>query len=83
MPTGKVEVAFEFTPDGKQLIGSGTGRLFINGVIAGERHFERFGGFARRETLDVGEETGSTVSPDYQAPFRFSGTLEKVTVNLK
>jgi arylsulfatase len=35
------------------------------------------------ETLDVGEDTGTPVSEDYQVPFRFSGELKKVTVQLK
>lgn len=34
------------------------------------------------ETMDIGEDTGTPVSEDYQVPFRFTGTIEKVVVNL-
>jgi hypothetical protein len=32
--------------------------------------------------LTCGANPGSPVSPDYQAPFRFTGTLHTVTVDL-
>lgn len=35
------------------------------------------------ETLDIGEDTGTPVSEDYKTPFKFTGELEKVTVELK
>jgi arylsulfatase len=34
------------------------------------------------ETLDIGEDTGTPISEDYQAPFKFTGELEKVTIQL-
>ena len=34
------------------------------------------------ETLDIGEDTGTPVSEDYHVPFKFTGTLNKVVVNL-
>ena len=34
------------------------------------------------ETLDIGEDTGTPVSEDYQVPFRFSGGIEKVTIQI-
>ena len=41
--------------------------------------------FTASETLDVGVDLGSPVSLDYfdRAPFKFDGTIEKVTVELK
>ncbi len=85
LPVGRSTVSFEFTGDaGQKRHGGGTGRLTVDGKPAGEVRFERFGGFfgSDTETLDVGEERGSTVSPAYEAPFRFTGKLEKVTVEL-
>jgi arylsulfatase len=35
------------------------------------------------ETLDCGEDTGTPVSEEYRTPFKFTGELTKVTVNLK
>ena len=34
------------------------------------------------ETLDVGEDTGTPVSEDYQVPFKFTGDLKKVAIQL-
>ena len=34
------------------------------------------------ETLDIGEDTGTPVSEDYQVPFRFTGELNRVLVRL-
>jgi arylsulfatase len=34
------------------------------------------------ETLDIGEDTGTPVSKDYQVPFRFTGKLNRVVVRL-
>lgn len=35
------------------------------------------------ETLDVGEDCGTPVNLSYDVPFKFSGKIEKVNVNLK
>jgi len=34
------------------------------------------------ETLDIGEDTGTPISEDYRLPFKFTGTLEKLTISL-
>jgi arylsulfatase len=34
------------------------------------------------ETLDVGEDTGTPVSEEYQVPFKFTGDLKKVAIQL-
>jgi len=34
------------------------------------------------ETLDIGEDTGTPVSEDYKVPFKFTGAIEKVTINI-
>jgi arylsulfatase len=35
------------------------------------------------ETLDCGEDTGTPVTEDYRTPFKFTGKLGKVTIDLK
>jgi arylsulfatase len=35
------------------------------------------------ETLDCGEDTGTPITEDYKVPFKFTGKLEKVTIDLK
>ncbi|MBS0324116.1 MAG: arylsulfatase [Proteobacteria bacterium] len=93
LPVGKVDVAFEYTPDGpppaqaflKYQTRPGTGRLFINGQPAGEMHYTHFGGFGHTtstETFDVGRDLGSPVSSDYQGPAPFQGRVERVVVRL-
>ena len=34
------------------------------------------------ETLDCGEDTGTPVSEDYQVPFKFTGTIGKVAIQI-
>lgn len=85
LPAGKVSLRAEFAYDGGGLGKGGTMSLFVNGQKAGETRMERthaltlgLGG-----TLDVGEDTGSAVDEVYTPPFRFDGTIQKVTVELK
>jgi len=35
------------------------------------------------ETLDIGEDTGTPVSEEYHVPFKFTGQIEEVTIELK
>jgi hypothetical protein len=34
------------------------------------------------ETLDIGEDTGTPVSEEYHLPFKFTGDLKKVAIQL-
>jgi len=60
---------------------SGSVRLSINGAPAGQAQFSSV--YAAGETLDVGSDLGSPVSLEYRSPYRFTGEIEKVTVDLK
>jgi len=64
-----------------------TGTLTINSVAAGQAHFlnvPKTGGYwSGAESLDFGSDLGSAVSPDYEPPNRFNGTIDTVTVNLE
>jgi arylsulfatase len=88
LPYGRISLAFEYARDEatekkttSRTDSSGTGRLYVNGQLAGEAHLTRtrlsLGSFG------VGQAFGSPVSPAIVAPFRFSGTLEWVKVELK
>jgi arylsulfatase len=35
------------------------------------------------ESFDIGEDTGTAVNKNYEVPFTFTGTLNKVTIDLK
>ncbi|MGA8172334.1 MAG: arylsulfatase [Methylocystis sp.] len=90
LPTGDVEIVLEYTQKPfKPLVEStgGPAKLFINGKPAGEGEIANVtpGRFSATETLDIGMDLGSTVSPDYhdKAPFAFTGTIKEVTVEVK
>ena len=83
IPTGKVKLAVEFTPEGTGFFTGGTAKLFINGSAAGEGKIQRAGAWLSFEPLDVGQENGSPVSLAYQPPFKFTGNLEKVDFVVK
>jgi arylsulfatase A-like enzyme len=90
LPTGKVEVSYEFTVLPSQAghgdaygVGArgGHGRLLVNGKLEGEGDISSFGMFG--ETFDIGSDLGSPVSNDYETPFAFTGKIDKVTLTLK
>jgi arylsulfatase len=89
LPRGKVQVGFDFTPDdpkdppkGPRGPFGGSGRLTINGANVGEGRVENVVP-SYNETLDVGKDSGSPVSPAYAAPFAFTGQVEEVRLDLK
>ena len=90
LPTGDVEIMLDYTQKPfKPLLEStgGPAKLFINGKLVGEGEIANVtpGRFSATETLDIGMDLGSTVSPDYhdKAPFAFTGVIKEVTVDLK
>jgi arylsulfatase len=84
VPAGKVTLRYEFTYDGGGAGRGGIGRLFINGKPVGEGRIERTLPFrlSLSESFDVGEDTGTPMTESYQTPFRFSGTIHQVRVDL-
>jgi arylsulfatase len=81
IPAGKVTLKTEFVAEGTKE-GAGTLRLFVNGQPAGEGKISRT--FFRHglEPFEVGRDSITAVSPDYQSPFAFTGTLGKTTFEL-
>ena len=61
-----------------------TGTLQVDGKTVATGRIERTLPFRMSldETLDCGEDTGTPVSEDYQVPFKFTGDLKKVTIDL-
>jgi arylsulfatase len=63
------------------------GALLVDGKQVAQRRIDRtvMIRFSLDETFDVGQDTGTPVVEDYvdQMPFKFSGTLEKFTIELK
>lgn len=84
---GKHTIAFEFSYDGGGVGKGGAGLLTVDGRKVAEGRLEQTTPvrFSLDETFDVGEDTGTPVVEDYadQMPFRFTGTLEKLVIELK
>lgn len=59
-----------------------TATLTINGNVEGTEHFLNVN-VRPNETLDIGSDLGSPVSPEYQSPNRFTGRINAVTIQLK
>lgn len=84
LPVGPVTLRYEFVYDGGGLGKGGVGKLFVNDQLVSEGKIPATVplGFTADETLDVGEDTG-TPAADYECPFRFTGKIDTVTVELK
>jgi hypothetical protein len=88
VPEGRHELRFEFEPTDKPDIPQGKGapgraQLYIDGKLVGETDMPvttpimfNPGG------LSCGANPGSPVTSDYRSPFRFTGVLHSVTVDV-
>ncbi|MBI5287681.1 MAG: hypothetical protein HY873_01775 [Chloroflexi bacterium] len=86
VPAGHHLLASSFEKTGQQPFGAGgTVRLFIDGEQAGEMTlpFTIPVLAGAGESLQVGCDVGAPVTEEYRAPFRFSGTLHRVVVDLR
>ena len=85
LPKGKSTVRFDFAYDGGGMGKGGTGTLSINGKKVAEGRIKRTVPvvFSTDDTFDVGEDWGTPVSPTYKLPFKFTGALKQVTVEVK
>jgi arylsulfatase len=64
----------------------GSGTLTVNGKREASTEFANVppsGGYwSQAESLDVGSDLGSAVSSHYEVPFRFTGKIDTVTLEL-
>jgi arylsulfatase len=83
---GKHEIAFDFAYDGGGVGKPGNGTLTVDGrkVAEGRIELTQPLRFSLDEGFDVGQDTGSPVIDEYDAkmPFKFTGTLKKVDIDL-
>ncbi len=81
---GKHTILFDFKYDGGGLGKGGTGTLLVDGKKVATGRIERTLAFrlSLDETLDCGEDTGTPVSEDYRVPFKFTGKLNRVVIDL-
>jgi arylsulfatase A-like enzyme len=81
---GKHTVVFDFKYAGGGIGKGGTGTISVDGKQVAEGRIDNTMPvrFSFDETFDVGEDTGTPVSLDYDVPFKFTGKIEKVVVHL-
>jgi arylsulfatase len=82
---GKHTIVFDFTYDGPGFGKSGTGVLKVDGTEVANKKIPHTIPFLTTidETFDIGVDTRTPMEDkDYQAPFRFTGKLVKVTFKL-
>ena len=81
---GKHTIAFDFKVDGPGLGKGGTGVLSVDGRMLATQKLEHSIPFlmAIDETFDIGSDTRTGVDDSYKLPFRFNGTINKLTINL-
>ena len=81
---GKHTVVFDFKYDGGGIGKGGSGTISVDGKQVTQGRIDRTTPlrFSIDETFDVGEDTGTPVSMDYDVPFKFTGQIEKVVINL-
>jgi arylsulfatase len=85
VPAGKHTLALDFRYDGPGFGKSATAVLSVDGKEAGSGKVDQTLGnkYSLDANFDVGEGTATPVSEDYQIPFKFTGTLDRLTVTLK
>lgn len=85
---GKHTIVFDFKSDGPGLGKGGTGVLFVDGKEVARNSIEHGTPitFPEDETFDVGSDTRSGLALleyRYQVPFKFTGTIDKLTFKLE
>jgi len=81
---GKHVLIVDFKYDGPGLGKGGIVTLTVDDKPVGEGKVARTRPFRMSldETLDCGEDTGTTVSEDYRVLFKFTGTLNEVMIRI-
>jgi arylsulfatase A-like enzyme len=84
---GKATIRFEFAYDGDGFGKGGLGRLIVNNEKVAEGRIEATHPyiFSPDEGADVGQDGETPVVEDYgiPAPHKFTGTIDRVTIDLK
>jgi hypothetical protein len=81
---GKHTIAFDFKYDGPGMGKGGTGVLTVDGKVLSQQRMEHTIPFLMSidESLDIGMDTRTPVDESYKLPFRFAGTIDKLTYKL-
>jgi arylsulfatase A-like enzyme len=81
---GKHTLAFDYTYDGPGIAKGGNGVLKVDGKVVATAKQANSISFLQvaDETFDVGVDTRTGVSQDYQLPFAFDGKIDRLTIKL-
>lgn len=85
LPAGKATIRFEFAYDGGGVGMGGMATLLVNGksVATGRIKHTQCCAFSADEGADVGADEGTPVTEDYKVPFKFTGKINQVTIELR
>ena len=84
LPPGKHTLVFDFKYDGPGPGKGGTGVFTVDGKELAKKTIAHTVPLLMTidETFDVGLDTGTGVDESYKLPFKFTGTIDKLTVKL-
>jgi len=84
VPAGTHQVRMEFKYDGGGVAKGGLATLYVDGKKVGEGRVDQTEPaiFSADETLDIGNEFGSPVTPDYPKEKKFSGDVNWVEIDV-
>jgi arylsulfatase len=86
VPAGKATIRFDFAYDGGGLGKGGKGTIFVNDKKVAEGRIERTQPmiFSADEGADVGEDGETPVVENYgiAAPYKFTGTIDRVKIDI-
>ena len=83
LPPGHAKIVLQFDYDGGGQGKGATATLTVNGKQAARTRLEQTVPFAFsfEDTFDIGEDTASPVG-DYQSPFPFTGTIDRIDLDI-
>ncbi|MGZ6032651.1 MAG: arylsulfatase, partial [Isosphaeraceae bacterium] len=85
LTAGKHTIVYDYTYDGPGIAKGGTGVLKVDGKVVDSHKQPNSVAFLEvaDETFDVGVDTRTSVNDqDYQVPFPFTGTIDKLTFKM-
>ena len=89
IPSGHHFLSMEFEPTGKPDLANGKGtpgtvKLLVDGKVVGRGDIPVTAPFrlGQGAAMLVGADTGGAVTPEYKAPFHFTGVLKRVIIDI-
>lgn len=85
LSSGKHKIVFDFKYDGPGLGKGGSGVLSVDGKVLSQQKMDHTIPFmmALDESLDIGLDTRTALDDSYKLPFRFTGTIDKLSYKIR